>query len=110
MCKGLGIDWTKATKGELGKVNGALKQLRDVDASVKQLNDVIEYYKKNWKVTISAPAIANNWNKLLNEVELVNQVNKLYDCKISGCVWRDLEYSGEYDLFQCIYCKKEKKE
>ena len=69
----------------------------------------MEYYKKNWKVTISAPAIANNWNKLLNEVELVNQVNKLYDCKISGCVWRDLEYSGEYDLFQCIYCKKEKK-
>ena len=110
MCNGLGIDWKNATKGELGKVNGALKQLREVNASVEQLKDVIEYYKKNWKVTISAPAIANNWAKLLNEVQLKNQVNEVYNCAQSGCQFRDLNYdNAEYKLLYCVRCGKEKK-
>ena len=108
MCEGLGIDWKDATKGELGKINGALKQLREKNVTPEELTDVIKHYKDNWKVAISAPAISNNWSKLKNEMK--ESEPKVYDCKTSGCVWRDLEYSGQYDLFQCIYCKKEKKE
>lgn len=110
MCSGLGIDWNNATKGELGKVNGALKQLRQVKATPEQLKEVIKYYKKNWKVTISAPAIANNWSKLLSEIELKNKVDEVYDCKKSGCEFRDLNYEhADYKLFYCIRCGIEKK-
>jgi len=110
MCNGLDIDWNNATKGELGKVNGALKQLREVKATPKQLKEVIKYYKKNWKVTISAPAIANNWSKLLSEIQLKNQVDEVYDCNKNGCQFRDLNYEhAEYKLLYCLRCGKEKK-
>ena len=71
MCEGLGIDWKDATKGELGKINGALKQLRDKNVTPEELTDVIKHYKDNWKVAISAPAISNNWSKLKKRNERI---------------------------------------
>jgi len=111
MCKGLGFNWEdeSMTKTEKGRVNRACGELRKANATPEQVAAAIKHYKKNWKdMTLTATAISSNWTTLNNEMK--ESEPKVYDCKTSGCVWRDLEYSGEYDLFQCIYCKKEKKE
>ena len=100
MCNQLGIDWNNATKNELGKVNAACKQLRDIKATPEELKEVAEYYKKNWKVTISATAIANNWSQLKNEIK-PTKVHKR-DCALEGHVWIDLDV-----IYKCQFCKKE---
>jgi len=100
MCKGLNINWKEATSGELGKVNGALKQLREKNVTPQELKEVIDYYKKNWKVAISAPAIANNWSKLKNEAKAKKPFKR--DCKIEGHAWVDLD-----QIYFCRFCKKE---
>ena len=100
MCEGLGIDWKDATSGELGKVNGALKQLREKKATPEELKEVMDHYKKNWKVAISAPAIANNWSKLKNEVKEKPE-NKKYDCNKNG---HKKVFLGNDGFFQCRVC------
>lgn len=100
MCNGLGIDWNEATDGELSKVRGAVKQLRSVNATPTELKEVIDHYKKNWKVTISAPAISNNWSKLKNEIKEKPE-NKKYNCNEQG---HKLTYLTE-DFFQCRMCQ-----
>jgi hypothetical protein len=109
MCIGLGIDWKNAPKGETGRVNAALKDLRPLNVTPEQLREVIEHYKKNWKVAISATAISNNWTKLLNEMK-ENEPVKKHDCTTDGHVWIDTEYSGNYKLYICQFCRKEKKD
>lgn len=109
MCNGLGVDWKEATKGELGKINGAVKQLRDKNVTPEELKNVIQHYKDNWKVNISAPAIANNWSKLKTELK-ENEPVKKHDCTTDGHVWIDTEYSGNYKLYICQFCRKEKKD
>ena len=109
MCNGLGIDWKNAPKGETGRVNAALKDLRPLNITPEELRDVIEHYKKNWKVAISATAISNNWTKLLNEMKEAAPV-KQHNCETDGHVWIDTNYSGQYKLFICQFCRKEKKE
>jgi hypothetical protein len=109
MCNGLGIDWKNAPKGETGRVNAALKDLRPLNITPEELKDVIEHYKKNWKVAISATAISNNWTKLKNEMKEAAPV-KQHDCETDGHVWIDTNYSGKYKLYICQFCRKEKKD
>lgn len=101
MCNGLGIDWNDSTDGELSKVRGAVKQLRNANATPEQLKRVIDHYKKNWKVQISAPAISNNWSKLKNEMK--EKEVKVHNCENDGHGWIDLDI-----IYQCRFCKAEK--
>jgi len=48
LCNQCGIDWTKAPRGELGKVQKATKELKEVNATVENIKNVANWYKKNW--------------------------------------------------------------
>lgn len=102
MCNGLGIDWKNAPKGETGRVNAALKDLRPLNVTPEQLREVMEHYKKNWKVAISATAISNNWTKLLNEIKEAAP-SKPRDCNVEGHNWIDLD-----QIYICQFCREER--
>jgi hypothetical protein len=101
MCAGLGIDWKNAPAGELGRVNAACKELREIKAKPEEVAAAIKHYKKNWAdMTLSAQAITNNWTTLKNE--MTTSTPKKRDCAKLGCVNVDLDV-----ILQCRFCKKE---
>ena len=48
LCNQCGIDWKNATRIELGRVQKATKQLKEVNAKVDDIVKVSEWYKTNW--------------------------------------------------------------
>jgi len=112
MCKGLGYNWEddSMTDTEKGRVNKACGLLRKVNATPEEVAAAIKHYKKNWKgARISPTAISGNWTTLKNEIKEKAPVNT-HDCKKDGHVWIDTNYSGEYKLYICQFCRKEKKD
>lgn len=102
LCNQCGIDWTKAPRGELGKVQRATKELKEVNATVENIKDVANWYKKNWSdIDITPNGISNNFTKILSKIEETKV--KKRDCKIDGHNWIDLE-----QIFICQYCRIEK--
>ena len=102
MCKGLGIDWETAPKGETGRVNAACGELRKINATPEEVAAAIKHYKQNWKgAKISAQAITNNWTKLKDEMKESTPIKR--DCKKEGHAWLDLDV-----ILYCRFCKEEK--
>jgi len=101
MCVGLGLDWENAPAGELGRVNAACKELREIKAKPEEVAAAIKHYKKHWAgMTLSAQAITNNWTTLKNE--MTKATPKVRDCSKEGHVNVDLDV-----ILQCRFCKKE---
>jgi len=102
LCNQCGIDWTKAPRGELGKVQKATKELKEVNATVENIKNVANWYKKNWNnIDITPNGISNNFTKILTKIEETKI--KKRDCQIDGHNWIDLE-----QIFICQYCRIEK--
>jgi len=103
LAKQCGIDWNNATSNELGRLNKAVKQLKDINATVEEIQDVAKWYKKNWKnITLTPTAIASNWSMLKQEVS-TNKPKEPRDCKKLGCQGVDLGV-----IYFCHFCKSEK--
>lgn len=59
------LGYGPATASERGAWNGALKQLREVDASPEDIADRCAEYRKRWpKVALTPPALAKHWSEL----------------------------------------------
>lgn len=102
LCNQCDIDWTKAPRGELGRVQRATKELKEVGATVEQIKNVSNWYKKNWtSIDITPNGIANNFTKILNKIK--EKEVKKRDCQIDGHNWIDLD-----QIFICQYCRMEK--
>ena len=112
ICKQCGIDWTKATRGELGRVQKATKDLKEVQATVEDIKLVSNWYKTNWKdIDITPTAIANNFSNILGKIATDNKLKKPRDCKTDGCEFIDSGFeNNEYKLFMCRFCTEERKE
>ncbi len=101
LCNQCGIDWTKAPRNELGRVQKATKQLKEIEASVIDIQKVAHWYKTNWKdIDITPTAIVSNYSSILRRVE---DIPKAHDCKNDGHKWLDLDV-----IYQCTICKKER--
>jgi len=102
ICNQCNIDWTKATRGELGKVQKATKDLKEINATVNDIERVANWYKTNWKdIDITPNGIANNFSHILGKI--VNEPKKRKSCDEVGHNWIDLE-----QIFICQYCRIEK--
>ncbi len=101
LCIQTGIDWKKAPRNELGRVQVATKQLKEINASVDEIKKVATWYKTNWKdIDITPTAIVSNFSSILKRVE---DIPKKHDCKMDGHKFIDLDV-----IFQCRYCKLER--
>jgi hypothetical protein len=111
LAKSCQIDWTKATKNELGRLQKATKQLKEISAEPNDIKRVADWYKKNWKdIEITPTAIVSNYSSILRRVQEKAVTEKIWNCNTDGHKFRDLEYdSTEYALHGCVYCAKEKK-
>ena len=111
LAKSCQIDWTKATKNELGRLQKATKQLKEISAEPDDIKRVADWYKKNWKeIEITPTAIVSNYSSILRRVQEKAVTEKIWNCNTDGHKFRDLEYdSTEYALHGCVYCAKEKK-
>jgi hypothetical protein len=102
ICNQCGIDWTKATRGELGRVQKATKELKEINATVEEIKKVSIWYKTNWKnIDITPNGIANNFSNILGKI--AKQPKKRKSCDEVGHNWIDLEL-----IFICQYCRIEK--
>ena len=106
-----GIDWNRAPKNELGRLQKATKQLREVNATPEEVKAVADWYKTNWKeIDITPTAIASNFGQILRRVEEKEKTQRIWNCETDGHKFRDTGYdSAEYDLHSCYYCQEEKK-
>lgn len=106
-----GIDWNKAPKNELGRLQKATKQLKEVDATPEEVRAVAEWYKKNWKdIEITPTALVSNWTKIKKNLQDLEVANKVWDCNIDGHKFRDSGYDhAKYQLHVCTFCLEEKK-
>ena len=99
-----GIDWKKAPKNELGRLQKATKQMKEIEATPEEIKSVGEWYKSNWKdIEITPTAIVNNFSSILRRVEESKIQNKKHDCEIDGHNFIDLDV-----IYFCQYCKEEK--
>lgn len=102
LCNQCGIDWTRAPRGELGRVQKATKDLKEVNATVNEIKLVSQWYKTNWKdIDITPTGIASNFGQILKRVEDIKV--KKHDCKTDGHKFIDLDV-----IFYCHHCKMEK--
>ena len=104
LCNQCGIDWKNATRNELGRVQKATKQLKEINAKVDDIVKVSEWYKTNWKdIDITPTGIVSNYSTILKRVEEKEIKNKPYNCEEQGHNFIDLDV-----IFYCQYCKMEK--
>lgn len=97
-----GIDWNKAPANELGRLNKAVKQLKEIDATVEEIALVANWYKKNWKnITLTPTAIVSNWSMIQREAK--EKEVKKHNCETDGHGWVDLTV-----IDQCRFCKEER--
>ena len=103
------IGYEPKTKNEIGKFNKVIKEISLAGGTAEEITDRVEVYKKKWPtMTLTPTAILKHWTMLGQMVE-ENKPPVLYDCNNNGHVWIDLNWQGDYKLYQCRYCKDEKK-
>ncbi|QDP60659.1 MAG: hypothetical protein Unbinned1469contig1000_38 [Prokaryotic dsDNA virus sp.] len=110
LAESCGIDWNKATKNELGRLQKATKQLKEIKATPEEIRAVADWYKKNWKeIEITPTAIVSNYSSILRRVEEKEKTEKIWNCSEMGHKFRNTGYEHiDYELHHCIYCAEEK--
>lgn len=102
VAKQCGIDWNKAPANELGRLNKAVKQLKEINATVEDIALVANWYKENWKkITLTPTAIVSNWSMIHQEAK--GKEVKKHNCETDGHGWVDLTV-----IDQCRFCKLER--
>lgn len=76
-----GLDYTKLTRTERGRLNKALKDLREVDATPDLVRARAKEYAKKWPdIDLTPTALASNWNQLQSKQELRVEAPKCPHC------------------------------
>lgn len=106
LCDSIGFE--PQTKSEIGGFNKVVKEITEAGGTVDQIHERVNVYKKKWKgMTITPYAISKNWT-ILGEMVEENREPIPYSCEEKGHKWIDLEYGGDYEIYQCLHCKIEK--
>lgn len=101
LCIQCGIDWKNSPRNELGRVQKATKQLKEIEATVDDIKKVATWYKTNWKdIDITPTAIVSNYSSILRKVE---DIPKPHNCETDGHKFVDLDV-----IFHCRVCKLER--
>ena len=91
------------TKNEISSFNKVAKDLADINATYKDVEDRINIYRKKWSnMTLTVFALSKNWS-LLGEMVDQYKPAKVRDCKIEGHNYIDLGV-----IYYCQFCKDEK--
>ena len=103
----MGYDPT--TKNEIAKFNKVIKEISLAGGTADQISERVQIYKKKWPtMTLTPTAILKHWT-MLGQIYEENKPPTPYDCNKKDHVWVDLNWQGDYDLYQCRHCKAEKK-
>jgi len=106
----IALDYEPKTKTEISGFNKVVKDIYTAGGTPDEVADRVKIYKAKWKdITLTPFAISKNWT-LLGQMVDENKPQKVHDCAIDGHKWRDTGYVGQYRLFLCLYCGKEKQE
>jgi hypothetical protein len=106
----IALDYEPKTKTEISGFNKVVKDIYTAGGTPDEVADRVKIYKTKWKdITLTPFAISKNWT-LLGQMVDENKPQKVHDCAIDGHKWRDTGYVGQYRLFLCLYCGKEKQE
>lgn len=108
LCNQCGIDWKKSPRNELGRVQKATKQLKEINATPEEIRSVGEWYKANWKeIEITPTAIVSNYSTILRRVEEKKATQERIEnpCK-DGHTWIDVQ---EHNFRYCARCLIEEK-
>lgn len=94
------IGYKPTTQSEKNNLSRTVKELYEANATVQEIVDRINVYKKDWnKVALTHEALRNNWAKLGEMVDKNKPITPR-DCKIEGHKWINLG-----DCNQCQFCK-----
>lgn len=106
----IALDYEPKTKTEISGFNKVVKDIYTAGGTPDEVADRVKIYKTKWKdITLTPFAISKNWT-LLGQMVDENKPKKVHNCAIDGHKWRDTGYVGDYRLFLCLYCGKEKQE